>query len=97
MNKPVNQVNLLDFTRAQMQEFFVALGEKPFRADQVMKWIYHYCVDDFDKMTNINKTLRDKLKTLAVIAAPVVVTRQDSTDGTIKFVMGLAGGQEVET
>jgi 23S rRNA (adenine2503-C2)-methyltransferase len=97
MNKPVNQVNMLDLNRAQMQQFFVSLGEKPFRADQVMKWIYHYCIDDFDKMTNINKPLRDKLKTLAVIVAPVVVTRQDSVDGTIKFVMGLAGGQEVET
>ncbi|OCW96836.1 bifunctional tRNA (adenosine(37)-C2)-methyltransferase TrmG/ribosomal RNA large subunit methyltransferase RlmN [Alishewanella sp. HH-ZS] len=90
-------VNLLDLTRSQMQEFFVSLGEKPFRADQVMKWIYHYCVDDFDKMTNINKKLRELLKARCVIKAPVVATRQDSADGTIKFVMALEGGQEVET
>ena len=97
MNTSVEKVNLLDLTRNEMKEFLVSLGEKAFRADQLMKWIYHFCVDDFDKMTNINKELREKLKRHAVIEAPVVVTRQDSADGTIKFVMGLKGGQEVET
>lgn len=97
MTEQNNKINLLDLTRAQMQAFFVELGEKAFRADQVMKWIYHFCVDDFDKMSNINKVLREKLKARCVIEAPVVVTRQDSSDGTIKFVMGLSGGQEVET
>ena len=97
MTEQQNKINLLDLTRAQMQQFFVEMGEKPFRADQVMKWIYHFCVDDFDKMSNINKVLREKLKARCVIEAPVVVTRQDSSDGTIKFVMGLSGGQEVET
>lgn len=97
MTEQQDKINLLDLTRAQMQAFFVELGEKPFRADQVMKWIYHFCVDDFDKMSNINKVLREKLKASCVIEAPVVVTRQDSSDGTIKFVMGLRGGQEVET
>ncbi len=97
MSDQQTKVNLLDLTRAQLQEFFVSLGEKAFRADQVMKWIYHFCIDDFDQMTNINKVLREKLKQLCVIEAPQIVTRQDSADGTIKFVMGLAGGQEVET
>lgn len=97
MTEQQEKINLLDLTRAQMQAFFVELGDKPFRADQVMKWIYHFCIDDFDKMSNINKVLREKLKARCVIEAPVVVTRQDSSDGTIKFVMGLRGGQEVET
>ncbi len=97
MTEQQSKINLLDLTRSDMQAFFVELGEKPFRADQVMKWIYHFCVDDFDKMSNINKVLREKLKARCVIEAPVVVTRQDSSDGTIKFVMGLSGGQEVET
>ncbi|WP_306523883.1 bifunctional tRNA (adenosine(37)-C2)-methyltransferase TrmG/ribosomal RNA large subunit methyltransferase RlmN [Rheinheimera sp.] len=97
MSAVENKINLLDLTREQMKEFLVSLGEKPFRADQLMKWIYHFCIDDFDKMTNINKDLREKLKRSCVIEAPVVVTRQDSADGTIKFVMGLKGGQEVET
>ncbi|MFC4656264.1 bifunctional tRNA (adenosine(37)-C2)-methyltransferase TrmG/ribosomal RNA large subunit methyltransferase RlmN [Rheinheimera marina] len=97
MSAVETKVNLLDLTRTQMKEFFVSIGEQGFRADQVMKWIYHFCIDDFDKMTNINKKLRDKLKAKAEIRAPDVVTRQDSADGTIKFVMGLSGGQEVET
>ena len=91
------KTNLLNLTREQMKSFFADLGEKPFRADQVMKWIYHYCVDDFDKMTNVNKVLREKLKQCAEIRAPEVASRQDSKDGTIKFVMRLDGGQEVET
>ncbi len=95
MTQAENKINLLDLTREQMKELLVSLGEKAFRADQLMKWIYHFCVDDFDKMTNINKVLRDKLKQRCVIEAPHVVTRQDSADGTIKFVMGLKGGQEV--
>ena len=85
MSTVENKINLLDLTREQMKEFLVSLGEKAFRADQLMKWIYHFCVDDFDKMTNINKDLREKLKRTCVIEAPVVVTRQDSADGTIKF------------
>lgn len=97
MTEQQSKINLLDLTRGEMQAFFVELGEKAFRADQVMKWIYHFCVDDFDKMSNINKVLREKLKARCVIEAPHVVTRQDSSDGTIKFVMGLSGGQEVET
>lgn len=97
MTEQQGTINLLDLSRAQLQAFFVEMGEKPFRADQVMKWIYHFCIDDFDQMTNINKVLREKLKQRCVIEAPVVVTRQDSSDGTIKFVMGLKGGQEVET
>ncbi len=61
MSNTPEVVNLLDLTRSQMQEFFVSLGEKPFRADQVMKWIYHYCVDDFDKMSSMSKKLRERL------------------------------------
>ncbi|MDP4537700.1 bifunctional tRNA (adenosine(37)-C2)-methyltransferase TrmG/ribosomal RNA large subunit methyltransferase RlmN [Alkalimonas collagenimarina] len=97
MTTSAEKINLLNFTRPQMKAFFAEMGEKPFRADQVMKWIYHYCVDDFDQMTNINKVLREKLKERCEIRAPEVATRQDSLDGTIKFVMRLDGGQEVET
>lgn len=97
MTTSAEKINLLNFTRPQMKAFFAEMGEKPFRADQVMKWIYHYCVDDFDEMTNINKMLRDKLKELCEIRAPEIASKQDSLDGTIKFVMRLDGGQEVET
>ncbi|HAI05627.1 MAG TPA: bifunctional tRNA (adenosine(37)-C2)-methyltransferase TrmG/ribosomal RNA large subunit methyltransferase RlmN, partial [Pantoea sp.] len=66
------KINLLDLNRQQMREFFLSLGEKPFRADQVMKWIYHYCCDDFEQMTDINKKLRTRLMELTEIRAPEV-------------------------
>ena len=79
-----------------MREFFISLGEKPFRADQVMKWIYHYCSDDFDEMTDINKVLRNKLKQLTEIRAPEVAEEKRSADGTIKWAIRV-GDQLVET
>ncbi|MBD1390801.1 bifunctional tRNA (adenosine(37)-C2)-methyltransferase TrmG/ribosomal RNA large subunit methyltransferase RlmN [Neiella sp. HB171785] len=91
------KINLLDLSRQQMREFFVEMGEKPFRADQVMKWIYHFGYDDFEQMTNINKVLRQKLIERAEIKAPEVATEQRSSDGTIKWALTVAGGQEVET
>ncbi|WP_226893957.1 bifunctional tRNA (adenosine(37)-C2)-methyltransferase TrmG/ribosomal RNA large subunit methyltransferase RlmN [Proteus sp. FME41] len=95
----VNQktkINLLDLNRKQMRELFVSMGEKPFRADQIMKWMYHYCYDDFDQMTDINKVLRNKLKEIAEIKAPEVSEEQRSTDGTIKWAITV-GDQQVET
>lgn len=90
------KINLLDLNRQQMREFFKNLGEKPFRADQVMKWMYHYCCDNFDEMTDINKVLRGKLKEVAEIRAPEVVEEQRSSDGTIKWAIAV-GDQRVET
>ncbi|AIJ07489.1 bifunctional tRNA (adenosine(37)-C2)-methyltransferase TrmG/ribosomal RNA large subunit methyltransferase RlmN [Edwardsiella anguillarum] len=90
------KINLLDLDRRQMREFFIQMGEKPFRADQIMKWIYHYCCDDFDAMTDINKVLRAKLKQVAEIRAPEVAVEQRSSDGTIKWALQV-GDQRVET
>ncbi|HGN0250067.1 TPA: bifunctional tRNA (adenosine(37)-C2)-methyltransferase TrmG/ribosomal RNA large subunit methyltransferase RlmN [Proteus mirabilis] len=90
------KINLLDLNRKQMRELFVSMGEKPFRADQIMKWIYHYCYDDFDQMTDINKVLRAKLKEIAEIKAPEVSEEQRSADGTIKWAIKV-GSQQVET
>ena len=89
-------INLMDLTRQQMREFFAELGEKPFRADQLVKWIYHFGEDNFDNMTNINKKLREKLKAVAEIKAPEVAVEQRSADGTIKWAMQV-GEQQVET
>ncbi|MDF7680396.1 bifunctional tRNA (adenosine(37)-C2)-methyltransferase TrmG/ribosomal RNA large subunit methyltransferase RlmN [Enterobacteriaceae bacterium ESL0689] len=91
-----SKVNLLDLNRQQMREFFITMGEKPFRADQVMKWMYHYCSDNFDEMTDINKVLRAKLHQVAEIRAPQVVEEQRSSDGTIKWALAV-GDQRVET
>ncbi|WP_293772927.1 bifunctional tRNA (adenosine(37)-C2)-methyltransferase TrmG/ribosomal RNA large subunit methyltransferase RlmN [uncultured Pantoea sp.] len=90
------KINLLDLNRQQMREFFQSLGEKPFRADQVMKWIYHYCCDDFEQMTDINKKLRNRLMELTEIRAPEVAEEMRSTDGTIKWAIRV-GDQLVET
>ncbi|KKZ54514.1 bifunctional tRNA (adenosine(37)-C2)-methyltransferase TrmG/ribosomal RNA large subunit methyltransferase RlmN [Haemophilus haemolyticus] len=95
-NAPAKKINLMDLTRQQMREFFKELGEKPFRADQLVKWIYHFGEDNFDNMTNINKKLREKLKAVAEIKAPEVAIEQRSADGTIKWAMQV-GEQQVET
>ncbi|BCB66182.1 hypothetical protein CGSHi3655_02319 [Haemophilus influenzae 3655] len=93
---PAKKINLMDLTRQQMREFFKELGEKPFRADQLVKWIYHFGEDNFDNMININKKLREKLKAVAEIKAPEVAVEQRSADGTIKWAMQV-GEQQVET
>lgn len=90
------KINLLDLDRDAMRAFFVELGEKPFRADQVMKWIYHFGCDDFDQMSNVNKVLKERLKAIAEIKAPEISREQRSSDGTIKWALQV-GDQEVET
>lgn len=90
------KINLLDLNRQKMREFFSQMGEKPFRADQVMKWMYHYCCDNFEQMTDINKVLRNKLQHVAEINAPEVAEEQCSADGTIKWAFKV-GVQQIET
>jgi 23S rRNA (adenine2503-C2)-methyltransferase len=91
------KVNLLDFNRSGLRDFFSEMGEKPFRADQLMKWIYQQGVADFEQMTNLNKSLRAKLIDKCEIKAPEIAYQQNATDGTIKFALKLEGGQEVES
>ncbi|MDG1752149.1 MAG: bifunctional tRNA (adenosine(37)-C2)-methyltransferase TrmG/ribosomal RNA large subunit methyltransferase RlmN [Thalassotalea sp.] len=91
------KVNLLNFDHQSMREYFASIGEKPFRADQMMKWIYHFGYSDFELMTNLNKKLREKLQRNTEISAPEISEKQVSTDGTIKYALKLEGGQEVET
>jgi 23S rRNA (adenine2503-C2)-methyltransferase len=91
------KVNLLNLDHQGMREYFASIGEKPFRADQMMKWIYHFGYSDFELMTNLNKKLREKLQRDTEISAPEISEKQVSTDGTIKYSLRLEGGQEVET
>ncbi|MEC8112930.1 MAG: 23S rRNA (adenine(2503)-C(2))-methyltransferase RlmN, partial [Pseudomonadota bacterium] len=74
--------NLLGLTRSQLETFFVDLGEKRFRAQQVMKWIHHRGVRDFDDMTDLSKALRDRLSQIAEVTPPRIAEQQDSQDGT---------------
>lgn len=89
--------NLFGLDRTQLRACFAAMGEKPFRADQVMQWIYRRTADDFDAMTNISKDLREKMKQHFVIRHPELVTEQVSQDGTRKWVLKLDGGNAIET
>jgi 23S rRNA (adenine2503-C2)-methyltransferase len=96
MNTTKAKINLLDLNRQGMHELFASYGEKPFRGDQIMKWIYHFGVDNFDEMSNINKKLRARLKEECEIRAPEISEKQVASDGTIKYALILEGGQEVE-
>ncbi|MET1255762.1 23S rRNA (adenine(2503)-C(2))-methyltransferase RlmN [Aliikangiella maris] len=92
-----DKVNLLDLNRDDMVRFFEEIGEKPFRAPQVIKWIHQFGVDDFDAMTNISKSLRAKLKLTTEIKGPSIIYEQISDDGTIKWALKLLDGQAIET
>ena len=89
--------NLLGLSRSKMEAFFLSIGEKKFRAQQVLKWIHHERVDRFEDMTNVSKALRAKLSQIAEIRAPEVVSSHFSDDGTCKWVIRVASGSCVET
>ena len=91
------QANLLDLDEAGLREFFESIGEQPFRASQVMKWLYHHGVTEFSAMTDLGKELRQRLARIATITLPKILKEQKSADGTVKWMLGLAGGNAVET
>ena len=95
----VTKVNLLGMSRPQLEKFFEDIGEKKFRAGQVMKWIHQFFVTNFAEMTNISGKLREKLEKLCEIKAPEVVHKNYSKDGTRKWVfrVGEGDGSLVET
>jgi 23S rRNA (adenine2503-C2)-methyltransferase len=91
------RLNLLDFDREGLAAFFVELGEKPFRATQLMKWIYQEGVTDFDLMTNFSKPLRAYLKENCHITTPQIVLEKIASDGTCKWVVETDCGNRIET
>ena len=93
----VERVNLLGLTLPKMEEFFLSIGEKKFRGAQLIKWIHQRGVTDFDQMTNLSKTLRERLKEIAEVRPPIVTYQGDSGDGTRKWLMEVDGGSKVET
>ena len=90
-------VNLLDFDAAGLTAYFSALGEKPFRAKQLLRWMHRFGQSDFDAMTDIAKSLREKLRVQAEIRPPSVVSDKFSDDGTRKFLFDVGSGNAVET
>ena len=85
VQEPVNppKFNLLDYDRKGLAAFFVNLGEKPFRATQLLKWIYQEGVEDFDLMTNLSKSLRTYLNENCYLATPAIVIEQIASDGKL--------------
>jgi 23S rRNA (adenine2503-C2)-methyltransferase len=88
--------NLLGMTLPEMTVFFAEMGEKPFRAKQVFRWIHHGGVDNFDAMTDLAKSLREKLPQVALIQAPTLMTEQASKDGTRKWLLDVGTGNGIE-
>ena len=91
------RANLLGMPRSELAAFFVALGEKPYRATQLMKWLYRAGVADFDAMTNISKALRARLKEVAEIRAPELRLAHRAGDGVVKWLADAHAVGAVET
>ena len=91
------RTNLLGKPEAELRDFFDGLGEKPFRARQVLQWIHQRNARQFDEMTDLSKNLRAALGKIATIRLPEVVSEHRSADGTVKWLFESGGGQAVET
>ena len=89
--------NLLDYDLDGLTEYFASIGEKPFRAKQVLRWMHHFGADNFDAMTDIAKSLREKLQVQAEIRVPEMITGQESDDGTRKWLLNVGASNGVET
>ncbi len=90
-------VNLLDFDAERLAGFFSEIGEKPFRARQVMRWIHQYGQSEFESMSDLSKDLRAKLVSAATVQAPSVMTDSTATDGTRKWLLSVGAANGIET
>lgn len=91
------KLNLFGLPPEQLVEFFATLGEKPYRARQIMRWVYQRNARSFDEMTDLSLKLRERLGLLAELATPPVLRHEQSADGTRKWLLDVGGGQAVET
>ena len=89
-------VNLLGLNQKNLEEFFVSIEERPFRAIQVMKWIHQRGISDFSQMTDLSKELREKLENNCVVKAPEVIYEKTSEDGTRKWVISVGNKDLIE-
>src|SRR6266508_2145405 len=90
-------VNLLGLTPSELQAFCAALGEKPYRAKQLLRWIHHAGADDFAAMTDISRALRERLQQAATITPPAVRGDTTAGDGTRKWLLDVGAGNAIET
>jgi len=90
-------VNLLNFDLPQLTAFFAEIGEKPFRAKQVLRWMHHFGESDFARMSDLAKSLREKLSAVAVVEPPQLIKEQLSDDGTRKWLLDVGANNGIET
>ena len=90
-------VNLLDFDLPSLTAFLTQIGEKPFRARQLLRWIHHFGEADFAQMTDLAKSLRARLAQTAVIEAPKLIADSTAADGTRKWLLDVGAGNGIET
>ena len=90
------KTNLLGLTRAELEAFVANMGEKPFRARQLYKWLYKRHEGDFDLMTDLAKSFRERLREVAEVRTPEIKVQQVSTDGTRKWLLAMDGTQGIE-
>ena len=91
------KTNLLNYDLAGLTAHFAQMGEKPFRARQVMRWMHQGAAGDFDEMTDLAKSLRAKLSESAQVGVPALMAAQESRDGTRKWLLDVGTGNGVET
>jgi 23S rRNA (adenine2503-C2)-methyltransferase len=89
-------LNLLGLSRQELEALFAAWGEKPFRARQLMQWVYQRGVLDFAEMTDISRGLRERLAEQCDLELPRIETEQRSADGTIKWLLNMGASQGIE-
>jgi 23S rRNA (adenine2503-C2)-methyltransferase len=96
VTRDADKVNLLGMHQGELEAFFAGIGEKPYRARQLLQWVHQRGVTDFDAMTDLSKSLRTRLAERAVITLPRVDSRHESADGTVKWLFASGSGQRVE-
>jgi 23S rRNA (adenine2503-C2)-methyltransferase len=92
----MDKIELIGLSKDELQKALTDIGEKPFRAKQLWQWLYYFGETDFEKMSNLSKVLREKLKENFTITRPKIVTEQLSSDKTRKWLLEFADGQRVE-
>ena len=89
--------NIKDYNLEELKKELQTINEKPFRAEQIFKWLYHEKVKSFDEMTNLSLDLREKLKQNYTICNYNILKKQESKDGTIKYLFDVLDGNAIET
>ncbi len=97
MQNPTEKINLLDYCQKDLTQFLVDLGEKPFRARQLLQWIHQRGVIDFSLMTDLSVAFRNRLPEIATVIVPEIAWEQEAADGTHKWLLRLHDGNCIET